>query len=87
MVYEEIVSLDDLLVFAHLSDRVDDLTEIMGKPIPLWYGVTFYFKKKDKQSETKDKAWSAIFKIRVTDETPELFSVEISGVKVLTYSR
>jgi hypothetical protein len=85
MVYEEIVSLDDLLVFAHLSDRVDDLTEIMGKPIPLWYGVTFYFKKKDKQSETKDKAWSAIFKIRVTDETPELFSVEISGVNQQPY--
>ena len=78
MVYEEIVSLDDLLVWAHLSDRVDQLTELMGKPIPLWYGVTFYFKN-------KNKTWSATFKIRVIDETPELVSVEIFGVNQQPY--
>ena len=87
MVYEESVLLDDLLVWAHvvhLSSH-DKPTEIMGKPIPFWYGVNFYFKKKDKQSETKDKAWSAKFQVRVINETPELASVEILGVNQLPF--
>jgi len=72
VVYEEIVSLDDLLVWAHLSDRVDQLTELMGKPIPLWYGVTFYFKN-------KNKTWSAKFTVEIIYSTPTLTSVEIIG--------
>jgi hypothetical protein len=78
MVYEEIVSLDDLLVWARLSEREDQLAEIMGKPIPHWYGVTFSFKN-------KNKVWSSKFRIRVSNQTPELVSVEISGVNQEPY--
>ena len=72
MVYEEIVSLDDLLVWAHLSDRVDDLTVFNEKPIPFWFGVTFTFKNKNKR-------WSARFTVEVIYSTPTLTSVEIFG--------
>jgi len=89
MVYEESVSLDDLLLWAHLSDRNDQrnmsMTKFMGKPIRFRYDVIFHFKKKDNYSETKDKTWSATFMIRVRDETPELFSIEISGVNQQPY--
>ena len=72
MVYEEIVSLDDLLVWAHFSDRVRDLTVFNDKPIPFWFGVTFYFKN-------KNKTWSAKFTVEVIYSTPTLISVEIIG--------
>ena len=75
MVYDEVTTLDDLLIYASLVHRGEPTTEtkLDGKPIPLWYEVTYYFKN-------KGRAWRATFTIRILDNTPELQNITIGGL-------
>lgn len=75
MVYEEVKTLDDLLAYASIVPRGKSATQtkLNGKPIPLWYEVTYYFKN-------KGRTWRASFAIRILDNTPELVNITLGGL-------